>query len=47
MTYTIQFDLEIEGDEIIDDFAIARHLKNKLGNAAMDVSNVVVLDIND
>ena len=47
MNYTVQFDLEIDGEEIIDDFAIERHLKNELGNAAITVSNVIVLDVND
>ena len=47
MTYTIQFDLEIGCDEIIEDDAIEQHLKNELSDSPMIVSNVKIIDINN
>ena len=47
MTYTIQIDLEIDCDEIIEDDAIEQHLKNELSDSPIVLSNIRIIDINN
>ena len=47
MIYTINFDLDIDSDEIYEDGAIAIAIKNALDSASIIAKNIKILDVND
>jgi len=47
MTYTVQLDFWIDGDDIAEDEEVADMLKEMLNGTAYGISNIRVLDVND
>lgn len=47
MTYTVQFDLDVDSDEIYDDDVVIGVIKECLRSANMDVENGRVIEVND
>lgn len=47
MTYTVQFDLEVDSDQIYDDEVITGVIEECMSTANMDVYNLRVVEVND
>lgn len=47
MTYTVQLDFFIDGDEILSDEEVSEELKEMLNDSCTGASNIRVLDVND
>lgn len=47
MTYTINLDLFIDGDEILSEKTISEFLKEQLESASINAKNIKLIEVND
>lgn len=47
MTYTVSFDLFVDGDEVLSETEIKEFLKEELDSSAIGVNNIKLIEIND